>query len=107
MKINLDRPVYAINGQPFDPATSLREAIYAALASSIPGDEKLELKDKLDIHRLLAVVYLKDVDQSGSSTLNAEQIIMIKKRVNMFYISPHFVGQVVEMLEGGNEKGVG
>lgn len=97
MKIHVDRPVLTIGGKEFEPPTTLRAALFNALTSSVPGDERLPMDEKLKLHRLAVLMHSQGQD-TGVLELSVEQIAEIKKRAAVCYPN-HFFGQVNAMLE--------
>jgi len=98
LKIRVDRPVLTIEGLPFEPATSLRAALFGASVSIIPGDEKLSLEDKLKVHQLATKIH-SEGRSDGVLELSVDELALVRRRAGS-YFGHHVFGQVNKMLEG-------
>lgn len=100
MRIFVDRPIMTLDGKNFEPVTSLRAALFNACIAPLESDRNLSLEDKLKVHRLAQRVS-QSAESSGCLELTAEEISALKQRLNGAYPHPHFIGQIVAMLEDG------
>lgn len=107
MKIRVDTPIVTLDGKPFEgegtPA-SLRAALYGCLVAPLPTDTELTLEGKLKVHQLAKHVLRSGTD-SGCIEFTPEQLAEVRSRAARYY-TPHFFGQIADLLEEGLAPGV-
>jgi len=94
MEVNLDKVLVDLAGQPLEPRITLGDVLLTAATAGIPEDQGASGEKKMKLYRLA-----QKISKDGTSHLTAEEVTMIKSRVNAVYPSPLLYGQVSDLID--------
>lgn len=95
MKIRLDTVLTDFKGVPLkDGAEEVTLGVVCLNALLIPNDEEKDMKQKIMKYRLA-----QDIYDTANAEFTAEDIVLIKKCINVAYTQPIIVGQACDLLE--------
>lgn len=99
MKLDLKEPILNYDGKPYQPSgfdkpMTLKDVFQTALTGVING-ENLTAEKKNAIYQLSMKLYRKK-----EINFTAEELTLLKERVNTIYVTPLICGQVADIIDG-------
>ena len=99
MNIDLKRLICGLDGKPFAEDATLGQACSNALWNPLRGDEA-----KPSAYKVKCASLALRIAGADSVDLSAEDIVLIKERIDLAYAHPGIVLRVHEMLDPPAEK---
>ena len=96
MKRNLEQEILQLDGKPFDEKEKmlLQGVCFAAVTTPLRTDSELSADFKMKLYRLAQKVVV-----GGTVDFTAEELTLLKDRINKVYLHPVIVGRAYDMLD--------
>ena len=98
MKINVAQIITGLNGEPIFSDSEEGSTLRAMLVVAINASEKAS--NDIEAYKLYKLGLKIQLSSDGQAELSAEEIVLLKARIQSIYNPPVIIGRLYDALEG-------